>query len=216
MATHTLKQRIRDGEAFKTERISMASTESDVNEIIDSASPDIIYIDSQHGPYTEWDVVRICKAAEAKDVPVMLRIKHTRHNYLIGNCLDLGPMSIKIPQVETVEDVQTAVDSFYFPPFGKRSWGGRVGFGVDAFDGDRRTYAEWWNNTGVLCMKIESISACLNVRSLALPGVDFLDFGGEDLSFDLETQNHPHFKTIEDCKAHVRRELEGSTVRMMG
>jgi 2-keto-3-deoxy-L-rhamnonate aldolase RhmA len=194
----------------------MSSTESDVERIVDDESPDIIYIDSQHGPHTEWDVVRISKAAEAREIPVMLRIKHTRHNYLIGNHLDLGPMSIKVPQVETVEDVQTAVDNFYFPPFGKRSWGGRVGFGIDAFDGDRVTYAEWWNRTGVLCMKIESINAVLNVRSLAIPGVDFLDYGGEDLSFDLETQKHPHFKTIEDCKAHVRQELEGNPVRIIG
>ncbi len=71
----------------------------------------------------------------------MLRIRHTRHNYLIGNYLGLGPMSIKIPQVETVQDVQVAVDAFYFPPAGRRSWGGRVGYGIDVFDGDPRSYA---------------------------------------------------------------------------
>ena len=91
-----------------------------------------------------------------------------------------------------------------------------MGYGIDAFDGDRRPYAEWWNKNGILCMKIESINAVINVDRLTIPGVDYLDFGGEDLSFDLEVRSHPYLKTIDACKAHVRRELEGKPIRIMG
>ena len=115
-----------------------------------------------------------------------------------------------------MDDVQVAVDAFYFPPVGKRSWGGPVGYNIGAFVAERRSYADWWNENGILCMKIESINAVLNVRSLALPGVDFLDYGGEDLRFDLELQNHPWLKTVDDCKEHVRRELDGMPIRVIG
>ena len=218
----SLKERIRAGEKIRIVRIPMSSTREQMHEILSESPCDMLYIDSQHGPHTEWDVNRICKAAKEKGVPVQLRIKHTRHAYLIGNSLDLGPLSIKVPEVEEESVVDEAVNAFYFPPTGKRSWGGHVGYGIPEQPDDReqyaqwrRGYAEWWNRNGILCIKIESIKAVLNVRSLAKPGIDCLDFGGEDLRFDLECNPHPHLKTMEDCVAFVRNELEGSHVRIM-
>ena len=52
----------------------MASTAEQVHQTIADTGCDIIYFDCQHGPYTEWDIVRICEAAEEKGVPVILRI----------------------------------------------------------------------------------------------------------------------------------------------
>jgi hypothetical protein len=55
----------------------------------------------------------------------------------------------------------------------------------------------------------------LNVSQLALPGLDYLDFGPVDLSFSLENSTHPRLKTLEDCREFVRAELAGSHVRIM-
>ena len=55
----------------------------------------------------------------------------------------------------------------------------------------------------------------LNARALAQPGVDYIDFGPEDFGFDMETNLHPHLKSLDDCKAYVRKELEGIDVRLM-
>ena len=57
-------------------------------------------------------------------MPVQFRIKNTRHAYLIGNVLDLGPMAIEVPLVEDEAVVQEALDAFYYPQVGHRSWGG--------------------------------------------------------------------------------------------
>ena len=81
----TLKERYLAGEKNTRSRISMASTREQVHETIADTGCDIIYIDCQHGPYTEWDISRISKAAEEKSVPVLLRVKHTRHAYRLGN-----------------------------------------------------------------------------------------------------------------------------------
>ena len=121
--SRNLNDRYLAGEKITQSRIYMASTREQVNETIADTGCEIIYIDCQHGPYTEWDISRISEAAEEKGVPVLLRIKHTRHTYRLGNYCDLGVFAIKVPEVETEDVVDEAINSFYFPPVGRRRWG---------------------------------------------------------------------------------------------
>lgn len=214
----TLKERYLTGDNIKQARIPMDSTREQVHEAIAEAACDMIYIDCQHGPYTEWDIQRICKAAEEKGVPVILRIKHMEHAYRLGNYCDLGVFAIKVPEVETEEIVDKAINSFYFPPVGRRSWGGSVGYRHGApcpsNDPDARVaYANWWNENAILGFKVESLKAVLNIRSLVKPGITYIDFGPADLSFDIETRDHPFLQSVSDCREFVRRELEGVNVR---
>jgi len=102
---------------------------------------------------------------------------------------------------------------------------GMVLYGVQSRR-DRLEYAGWWNQNGILGFKIESVKALLNVRELVIPGVDYVDFGPMDLSFDLETNGpmdlsfdletnpHPHLKTVEDCVAFAHKELKDVDVRI--
>jgi len=87
MAEPRLKETLRDGGTIKTTRIPMASTHEEVQELIRRDACEMIYIDSQHGPHTEWDVARTCTAAEELGVGVQLRIKHTRYAHLIQGYL---------------------------------------------------------------------------------------------------------------------------------
>ena len=204
----TLKERFLAGEEIVQSRISMASTTEQVHQAVAETGCDIIYIDCQHGPYTEWDIARICNAAEDKGVPVILRIKHTRHAYRLGNYGDLGVFAIKVPEVETEAIVDEAINSFYYPPIGRRSWGGWVGYGIQARK-DRVAYARWWNENAILGFKVESLKSVLNIRALVKPGITYIDFGPADLAFDIEWHDHPALKTVDDCRAFVRKELEG-------
>jgi 4-hydroxy-2-oxoheptanedioate aldolase len=183
--------------------------------IREAESPvDLLYIDAQHGPVSEWDIVRICSAAKELGVPTQMRIRHLREAYLIGHYLDLGLLGVKVPEVEDETTVLEAIDAFYFPPVGRRSWGGWVGYGIQERR-DRLQYARWWNENGILGIKIESVKAVLNVSQLAKPGLTYLDFGPADLAFSLEQSAHPLLKTLEDCKAFVQQELAGSHVRIL-
>ncbi len=49
MGSELLNDRIRAGEEYNGVRIEMDSTAEQVQEIIRTQSPDIIYVDSQHG-----------------------------------------------------------------------------------------------------------------------------------------------------------------------
>lgn len=213
MSDQTLKERFHAGESINQIRLPNNSTAEQVQAAIKESNCDLIYIDAQHGAICEWDIVRICAAAEELDVPVQMRIKHLREAYLIGHYLDVGLFGIKVPEVKEVATVVEAVNAFYFPPFGQRSWGGWVGYGVQSRR-DRLEYARWWNQNGILGFKIESVKAVLNVRELVIPGVDYVDFGPMDLSFDLETNPHPHLKTVEDCVAFAHKELKDVDVRI--
>lgn len=189
----------------------MESGEEDLARILQQGEIDFFNVDCQHGPQSEDRIVAFCASAEVLGVPVILRIKHTRHTYLIGNYLDLGPAGILVPEVKEEATVREAVHFFYYPQFGGRSWGGSARHGIGDRS-DRLAYAAWWNDTGVLWLQLESVEAVINCRKLALDGVDVLTFGPNDLMFDIERYHRPPFRTVEDCVGHVVREMEGTSV----
>lgn len=55
----------------------------------------------------------------------------------------------------------------------------------------------------------------LGIRKLMMPGVNDVDFGPSDLSFDLETHPNSRLQTVEDCMGFVTAELKGVDVRIM-
>ena len=208
-----LKQRIRRGEIIIGVSTPLDSGRGQLEEILSKDTYDFISLDSQHSPYNEEKLVTFCSIAEDLGMPVQFRIKNTRHAYLIGNILDLGPGAIEVPLVEEESIVEEALDAFYYPQVGKRSWGGAARYGVRGRD-DRLEYANWWNNNGILCLQMETLAAVTNARRLAKPGVDCLTWGPADLSFDMEAHPHHPLQTVDDCVRHVLKQLEGTEVKV--
>ncbi len=208
-----LKQRIHERETIQVANAPMDVSKSQLEDILSQDSYDLVGVDAQHAAFSERNLVAFCAIAAELGVPVQLRIKHTRNAYLIGNYLDLGPFAIVVPQVEDEATVDEAINAFYYPPIGKRSWGPSSGYGVKERR-DRLEYAEWWNNNGILCLQLESVNAVTNARQLGKPGVDMFAFGANDLNFSLETYPHPPFKTVDECIQHVVKQMEGTHVKV--
>lgn len=214
MPEESLKQRLHRGGDIATARAPLTATRQELEDLAAGGEVELFSTDAQHAPYDEESLVSFCAAARELDIPVQLRIKHTRHAFLIGNYLDLGPMAIMVPQVETEETIDEAIDAFYYPPLGKRSWGPAHGY---KFDGrERLEYARWWNETGILIVQFESVNAVTNARHLAKPGIDMVAFGPNDLEFSLEAYPGHPFKSVEDCVAHVEEQLAGTGVKVVG
>jgi len=177
---------------------------------------DFLYIDGQHTAFSDDQLVAFCATAEALGLPVQFRIPHTRHTYLIGRYFDLGLTSVLVPEVDAEATVDEAVACAYYPPPGRRSWGGTARRGIQASRGqvERLTYAAWWNTRVVLAIQLESVEAIINARRLAKPGVDFVTFGPNDLLFSLEA--HPEFplRTVDACVRHVAGQLKDSVARL--
>jgi 4-hydroxy-2-oxoheptanedioate aldolase len=209
----TLKQRIHDGEVINIAFASLNMSKDKLEDLLSKDTYDLIGVDIQHNPYTEERVVAFCEVANDLGVPVQLRIKHPRQAYLVGNYLDLGLLSVVVPLVEDETTVDEAIEAFYYPPVGRRSWGPRWSYGFNDIQ-DRLKYAEWWNNNGVLTLQLESVKAMTNVRKLAKPGVDMFVFGAMDLSFDLERHPESPFDSVEDCCCHVVEQVKDLDVRV--
>ena len=209
----TLKQRIRNGDPVTLYSAPIHTSEAELQAIIRDESPDLIGVDLQHFPNNEDKLHEYCVMVGSYGLGIRLRLRHPREAYLAGNFLDLGPNCILVPQVETEATVDEVLDAFYYPPVGKRSWGPSLAFGYDESMANRE-YADWWNQTGILCLQLESINAVINARRLAKPGVDMLMFGANDLLFDIETYSDPPFTTVEECIEHVVQQMEGTGVRV--
>ena len=208
-----LKQRIRSGELLIGVSVPLDASESEMEAIISKDDYAFVFTDSQHGAFNEETLVGFCQSASNLGIPSQFRIKHTRHTYLIGNILDLGPVGIEVPQVETLETVQEAVHYFYYPQKGGRSVGGVARHMVEGRS-DRIEYGNWWNETGFLSIQMESLLAVTTARKLAVEGVDCLTWGPNDLLYDIEAHpNHP-IQTVEDCVKHVLKQLEGTQTRI--
>ena len=215
--SRTLKQRVHAGEDLRIVRAPTNSTRSQLEEIVKKhSSVDLFKVDGQHGPVHERELLKFCTMAEELGAGVKFRIKHPRQAFLLGNYADLGPLSLMVPLVEREETVRDAIDAFYYPPVGKRSWGGQGFRRKEQYGRGRLEYAKWWNSNAVLCIQIESVAAAVNVRSLVKPGVDWVQFGPADLSFDLEKHSHSPFKSVDETVEYVTEQLKDVAVRVGG
>ena len=208
-----LKERIRRGDIIIGVSTPMNSTKSQLEDILAKDDYGFVSTDSQHSPFSEHQLVEFCYTADEVGIPVHLRIKHTKFAFLVGNLADLGPAIIEIPLVEEPATVREALEWFYFPPQGRRSFVGAPRWGAE-LGHDRRGYAEWWNNNGMLMLQIETIRAIENIHTLAMPGIDMFSWGPADLEFDREMHPHHPFITDDDCIKHVMDQLASENPRM--
>ena len=212
----TLRQRISDGKVLVALRGSLQTTKSQLADIWSTGRYDYIWIDGQHTAFSEESLVAYCTAAEELGIDVQLRIPHTRHAYLVGRFLDLGCSAVLVPEVMEEETVDDALDYFYYPQKGRRSWGGEARRGVRglAKGMDRLEYAEWWNDYGILSIQVESVEAVTNIRKLAKNGVSVVTFGPNDLSFNMEGHKNFPLTNVDDCMRNVAAQLDGTGIRL--
>jgi 4-hydroxy-2-oxoheptanedioate aldolase len=211
----SLKEKMHRGEPIRTVAAPVDSTRSQLEEIIrKSGKVDLFSVDGQHRPLPdERDLVKFCKLAEGLGAGVQLRIPHQRLAYMTGRYADLGVLAIMVPLVEEVETADEAINNFYYPPLGNRSWGGEFRFGEKP-PVDRLKYSQWWNSNGLLGFQIETLRAALNVRNIVKPGVDWISWGPGDMSFDLERHSNSPFKTLKEVHSFVLDQLKGFDVRL--
>ena len=208
-----LKERIRRGDIVIGVSVPMSADKAQLEDILSKDDYGFVMTDSQHSPFSEHQLVDFCNTADEVGIPVHLRIDHPRHAYLLGNLADLGPAILEIPLVEDPATVREAIEFFYFPPKGRRSFVGGNRWGAE-LGNDMTMYAEWWNNNGILCIQIESLRAIENIRTLSPPGVDMFSWGPSDLEWDRKMHPHHPFKTDDDCIKHVMDQVNDLDVRM--
>jgi 2-keto-3-deoxy-L-rhamnonate aldolase RhmA len=133
------------------------------------AGYDFLWIEKQHEAIT-WEQVarmwRTCPGAAAPGVRVAYADERE-----IQHAADMGGLVIVVPTIDTVEEAQAAIDWTYFPPLGRRSFGGGQGPG-EMWNRVPGGYRQTWNDNVVLILMIETLEGVENAREIAkLPGV---------------------------------------------
>jgi 2-keto-3-deoxy-L-rhamnonate aldolase RhmA len=212
----SLKQKIKDGKIVVALRPNITITKSELEVALGKGSYDLIYIDGQHTAFSDAELNSICGIAEELGMPVQFRIPHTRNTYLIGRYLDMGLSGVLVPEVEDPKIAEEAVAFGYYAPVGKRSWGGAARYG-QVQNGKRLSqpeYVEFWNNHVIVSVQIESIRAVESAAALAVPGIDYLAWGPNDLGLDLKRNPGYHLKTSDECTKYVWDRVKNQGIKM--
>jgi len=214
MAEKNLRARVKSGEELVAMRADVDWNKSQLQAAWSGGKYDLIWLDGQHSPYGDHELVAFTGAAEELGIPVQLRIPHTYEAHKVGRFFDFGVTGCLVPEVMKPETVADALEFAYYGPVGRRSWGGanRLGLRDKSAPTARRDYAAWWNDTVLLSIQIESVETVTNIARLVQPGVTHVTWGPNDLEFSIDM--HPHFplRTVEECMKNVADQLKGSGV----
>jgi 2-keto-3-deoxy-L-rhamnonate aldolase RhmA len=155
-----------------------------VGMIAAAAGHDWLFIDLEHGAFSQDDVAQICNAALPTGITPIVRIcagaldEGTR-------ALDNGAAGVIVPHVDTVDQARRIATAFRYPPSGSRSWGGPSAlFGYKA-PGSAEAQAAINPQILVVAM-IESPEGVANAAGIAaVEGIDGLLIGTSDLSAEM-------------------------------
>lgn len=162
---------------------------------------DGLFFDLQHGVISEFEISQMAVAAMSMGVAPLVRVPEKDYAAAL-RLLDNGAMGIIMPEVTTVEDAKNSVAACKYPPMGNRgAFGGWANFGYQAVPAAEARKA--MNDSTLLILMIESKAALDNIEGIAaVPGVDVIHIGTNDLSTDL---GHPGQLAHPDVLAAVQR-----------
>ena len=166
---------------------------------------DFLVMDLEHGsfyPENIGDFVQMCHMVE---LPVITRVQDCEY-HCISKPIDMGADGVLIPRTESLEQVETAISSMRFYPYGKKGVGGRALLrkGEDIYD---------INKNRLLFLQIESekgVNLLDEILTKYGDQVAGLIIGPCDMAVSMGCGldlNHPKMienitKTIEICKKH--------------
>ena len=179
---HTLRQ-LRAGRLAIGLGLRQART-VDTAQLAKTAGFDWLFIDCEHNSMDHDTAAQIAAASLAVGVTPLVRVAGLEH-WLASRMLDNGAQGIVYPHIETAEEARRAANSCRFPPVGKRSMGGglqQLGFANMAVGEAARIV----NEETLVVVMIESPKGVANCEEIAaVPGVDALLIGTNDLCFEL-------------------------------
>ncbi len=158
-----------------------------VVELMAGFGMDWLMIDTEHGS-AGWETVEdLIRAMNGTDVTPLVRVAGN-DPVLIKKALDRGALGVLVPLVNTAEAARTAVAACKYPPEGIR---GVAGTRANRFGAELPQYFAEWNRNVLVACQIETVQALENVDAIAaVPGIDVLFIGPNDLSANLNRFRH--------------------------
>jgi 2-keto-3-deoxy-L-rhamnonate aldolase RhmA len=157
-----------------------------IGQILKAAGAEYLVLDMEHTGFsfdTVRQVVRYCQAA---DIPIVVRVPSQQRHH-VSRALDTGADGIMVPIVSSVEQAKAVLDGAKYWPDGTR--GVALGLGHERFamrsDPLLTRFAEQNARTAIILQVEDPRGAAAADQIIALPGVDMLWLGHNDLSVAL-------------------------------
>jgi 2-keto-3-deoxy-L-rhamnonate aldolase RhmA len=167
-----------------------------------AAGHDWLFIDMEHGAFSQDDVAQICVAALPTGITPIVRIcagaldQGTR-------ALDNGAAGVIVPHVDTVDQARGIASVFRYPPLGTRSWGGPSA--LFGYKPPANAQAQAAINPEILVVAmIESSEGLANAAGIAaVDGIDGLLIGTSDLTAEMGISGQILHPRVEDAYRSV-------------
>jgi 2-keto-3-deoxy-L-rhamnonate aldolase RhmA len=190
-----VRQRLRQGRPVLGHWVSLGSAA--VVEVLAetgaAAGMDWLMLDTEHSPAEGETVEQMIRAMKGTPVVPLVRVAGN-DPVLIKKALDRGALGVLVPLVGTPEAARAAVAASRYPPEGIR---GAAGTRANRYGADLPRYFAEWNRQVLVACQVETRQALEQVEAIAaVPGVDVLFIGPNDLSAALgcfRQFGHPAF-----------------------
>ncbi|MGB7432682.1 MAG: aldolase/citrate lyase family protein [Ahrensia sp.] len=178
MRANVIRQRLAEGRPIINGWLSMASSYG--AEGAGHCGFHSVTVDMQHGMIGFSEAISMLQAISATPAMPLARVGQL-NGASIMQLLDAGSYGIICPMVSTAEQAQALVSACRYPPHGERSFGPARGMLYGGAD-----YVAKANDTVMAIPMIETSEAVDNIDDiLAVPGIDMLYVGPNDLAFSL-------------------------------
>lgn len=192
-----LKEMFAAGEVALCMRTVFART-TEVAFMAEAAGFDAFYMDLEHCTASLAETGEICATATAIGLPALVRVP-AHDDPAIAKLLDAGAAGIIAPHVDTAAQARVVVEACTFAPLGKRSASGPA-FQFAYASMPLAEQAKQVNETTLVVVMLETALAIRNAREIAaVPGVDMLLIGTNDLGLDIGIPGDYGAAPIEDA-----------------
>ena len=170
-----------------------------------AAGAEFVVFDQEHTGATLETVRMFTATARACDLVPLVRVPAAEYHLLAG-ALDVGPMGVMVPMVESEEQARKIVASAKYPPLGRRGVG--ILYRDDWVEGSVAATMEQANRELLVIAQVETAAGVEQANEIAsVDGIDVLWIGHYDLTASLGI---PGQFDHEDYLAAVDRLLEVS------
>ncbi len=171
--------------------------------LLANAGFEFLILDNEHGMFDSETTETICRSAISQSVTPIVRVADHTYTW-IAKSLDAGGQGLLLPRIYHAEQVKEIARMMKFPPLGQRGNAlSRAYVGYRA--GPVSEVMARANDQSMMIVQIETKEAfAVRDEIAALPYVDSLFIGPNDLSISLGQPGHLEHPTVVDAIQRTR------------
>lgn len=194
-----VKKALKEGKVVIGATVTAANP--DVAATLAGVGFDFLWIEMEHGPITLETARAMILATRGLKAMPFTRVP-VNEPWLAKRVLDIGSLGVIFPFTSTKELAEQAVKSCKYPPLGIRGAGPSLAaarWGMSVPD-----YVKFANENAMVIVIIEQKQAIDNIEEIAaVPGIDVLFIGANDLSYSLGVGGNINAPVVEEAMAKV-------------